>query len=70
MVLIPLSVFYISFYIIFRGDRSMLGWSGIISVISVQFVIASYVIMAWNEDKNDKKDLNYIPPIKKEYRTD
>ena len=48
----------------------MLGWSGIISVISVQFVIASYVIMAWNEDKNDKKDLNYIPPIKKEYRTD
>lgn len=31
----------------------MLGWSGIAAVIAVNCVIASYVLMAWNE-KDDE----------------
>jgi hypothetical protein len=29
----------------------MLGWSGVAAVVATNCVIASYVIMAWNEDK-------------------
>lgn len=32
-----------------------LGWCGIAAVIAANVVIASYVHMAWNEDKDEKK---------------
>jgi hypothetical protein len=34
----------------------MLGWSGIAAVIAVNVVIAAYVVMAWNEDKDDRAE--------------
>lgn len=36
----------------------MLGWSGILAVIAANLVIASYVIMAWNEDDLEAKKEN------------
>jgi hypothetical protein len=53
MILIPLATFYFFFLVLFRGDRSMLGWSGIAAVVAVNGVIASYVVMAWNEKDED-----------------
>lgn len=49
MVLAPLASFYFSFYVVFNQDKSKLMWCGIIAVIATNLVIASYVIMAWNE---------------------
>lgn len=34
----------------------MMGWSGILAVIAANVVIAAYVIMAWNEDEDDKNE--------------
>ena len=50
----------------------MLGWSGIAAVISVNGVIAHYVRMAWNEDKDElaASKVNGTQQIKKEYRID
>ncbi len=33
----------------------MLGWSGLLAVIATNCVIASYVVMAWNEDDGKEK---------------
>jgi hypothetical protein len=49
MVSVPLGVFYFLFHVVFRSDPQMLGWSGIGSVIAVNCVVVSYVVMAWNE---------------------
>lgn len=66
MVLIPISTLYFFFIVLFKGDKSMLGWSGIAAVVSVNFVIASYVIMAWNEDNDED-----VPKPKiRDYRVD
>lgn len=56
MLLIPLATFYVSFILIFKSNRDMLGWCGLFSVVSVNVVVASYVLMAWNEDKDEKKE--------------
>jgi hypothetical protein len=38
---------------VFEKDNNMLGWCGIAAVIAANLVIASYVMMAWAEDKQD-----------------
>jgi hypothetical protein len=53
MLLLPLSTFYFLFYFVFEKDNNMLGWCGIAAVIAANLVIASYVMMAWAEDKQD-----------------
>lgn len=55
MILFPLATFYISYYLVFKQDQSMLGWSGILAVISANLVIAAYVRMAWLEDQEDMR---------------
>ena len=37
-------------------NPEMLGWSGIFAVVAANVVIAAYVIMAWNEDEDDKNE--------------
>jgi len=64
MVLFPLGTFYFLFYVTFKQDKAMLGWCGIAAVIAANLVIASYVHMAWNEDKPTK------PLGKKDIRSD
>jgi VMA21-like domain len=53
MLLLPLSTFYFLFYIVFEKNNDMLGWCGIAAVIAANLVIASYVMMAWAEDKQE-----------------
>ncbi len=59
MVLAPLAAFYFSYYIFFNQDKTKLMWCGFFAVFVVNLVIASYVIMAWNEpyvrDKSEQK---------------
>mmetsp|Transcript_23577 Transcript_23577/g.40057 ORF Transcript_23577/g.40057 Transcript_23577/m.40057 type:complete len:90 (+) Transcript_23577:159-428(+) len=50
MVLFPLATFYFMFYIMFDGDRDMVGWCGIAAVVVANIVIADYVRMAWTEE--------------------
>jgi hypothetical protein len=50
MVLVPLSTFYFLYYIVFQQKKDTLGICGLAAVIATNFVIAAYVIMAWNED--------------------
>jgi len=45
----PVLTFYAMFYFVFNQDKDMLGWCGIAAVVTTNIVIASYVIMAWNE---------------------
>ena len=68
MLLLPLSTFYFLFYLVFEKDNNMLGWCGIAAVIAANLVIASYVMMAWDEDKQDfaNKKIN----IKEKVRVD
>jgi hypothetical protein len=51
MLLLPLATFYFLFYLVFEKNNDMLGWCGIAAVIAANLVIASYVLMAWSEDK-------------------
>ena len=55
MILVPLSVFYFLFYVVFHQNQDMLGWCGISAVFAANIVIAAYVIMAWNEPDPDSK---------------
>lgn len=50
MVLIPLGTFYFSYYVFFKMDPAMLGWSGILAVIATNCVIFAYIKMAFDED--------------------
>lgn len=50
MFFIPISTFYFLLYIVFDGNKQYLGWCGIGAVIAANFVIGSYVKMAWDED--------------------
>jgi hypothetical protein len=60
MFLIPLLTFYITWIVIYKKDKDMLGWSGLVAVLSANVVIASYVIMAWNEDRDKVTGKNKI----------
>eukprot|EP01039_Chlorochromonas_danica_P008972 gene8971-9904_t len=51
----PICTFYFSFYVLFKGDHSMLGWSGILAVVAANIVIAAYVVMAWREDQEESQ---------------
>jgi len=51
----PLATFYGMFFLVFKQDKSMMGWCGIAAVVSANLVIASYVFMAWNEVDPDAK---------------
>jgi len=55
MVLAPLTAFYLSFYVLFKQDKSKLMWCGFLAVFVVNVVIVSYVVMAWNEPDDRKK---------------
>lgn len=50
----PISTFYFSFYVLFKADQAMLGWSGLLAVVAANIVIAAYVLMAWQEDQADQ----------------
>ena len=50
MIIFPLSTFYFMYYVMFDGDKAMLGWCGIAAVVVANIVMADYVRMAWNED--------------------
>jgi hypothetical protein len=55
MLLAPLATFYFCFYVVFKQDKDMLGWSGIFAVIAANMVIVSYVVMAFGEkDEEDE----------------
>jgi len=56
MLLFPLATFYGFFYLIFKKDPKMLGWSGIAAVVAANLVIFAYVRMAWYE-KDPEGDL-------------
>eukprot|EP01038_Epipyxis_sp_PR26KG_P004959 gene4959-6934_t len=67
MILIPLAVFYFLYIVIFKQNQDMLGWCGIAAVIATNCVIASYVIMAWNEPDdgaNKKLKIKSVQPQK------
>lgn len=51
MLLLPLATFYFLFYLVFEKNNDMLGWCGIAAVVTANLVIASYVMMAWGEDR-------------------
>lgn len=55
MVLFPLGTFYFLYYVVFNQNKDMLGWCGIAAVVAANVVIAAYVMMAWEEDKEDIK---------------
>lgn len=55
MIAFPVGTFYGSYYFLFNKQESGLAWSGILAVIATNIVIASYVLMAWNEDEADQK---------------
>lgn len=55
MVIIPIAAFYASYYFLFNFREEGLAWSGVIAVLATNCVIGSYVVMAWNEDKEDMK---------------
>jgi hypothetical protein len=70
MVLYPLATFYFLFYVYFEQDKAMLGWCGIAAVIVANLVIASYVRMAWNEDRDDPTNKTHKKATVVEKRTD
>ena len=49
MILVPLLVFGVMYFAMFDQDQSKLGLCGLGAVVSVNAVIISYVLMAWNE---------------------
>jgi hypothetical protein len=63
MILFPLATFYFMFYIMFDGNKDMIGWCGMGAVVVANIVIADYVRMAWYEDEVDN-----VP--KREVKTD
>lgn len=68
MFFIPIFVFYSSYIFIFEQKEENLMWSGLLSVVSVNFVIAAYVYSAWNEE-DDEIDENKKNEIIKEKET-
>lgn len=48
----------------------MLGWCGIAAVFVANLVIASYVHMAWNENRNTNQSNSSNVQVIKEKRTD
>lgn len=55
MVVIPIMAFYASYVFIYDWKEEGLAWSGFIAVAATNLVIVAYVVMAWNEDKEDMK---------------
>lgn len=68
MILFPLSTFYFLFFVIFKQNKDMLGWCGMAAVFAANIVIATYVRMAWMEDRNEKSNRKIPPP--REIRSD
>ena len=55
MILVPLLVFGVLHFAVFDQDPSKAGYSGIGAVLSVNAVIAAYVVMAWQEKSSPEK---------------
>jgi VMA21-like domain len=53
MILFPLGTFFFLFHIVFEKNKDMLGWCGIAAVVAANIVVIQYVVMAWNEDKEE-----------------
>lgn len=60
MILAPLLSFYVSFYVIFRQDKTKLMWCGLIAVFVTNLVIAAYVVMAWNEKEDESSRVSAV----------
>ena len=56
MAVLPLATFYFLYYVVFDQNKDMLGWCGIAAVVAANIVIVAYVLMAWEEDRQDIKD--------------
>jgi hypothetical protein len=50
MFCLPIGAFYFLLYVVFDGNKDYLAVCGIGAVIAANFVIGSYVKMAWEED--------------------
>uniref|UniRef100_A0A7S2XVQ8 Vacuolar ATPase assembly integral membrane protein VMA21 homolog n=1 Tax=Fibrocapsa japonica TaxID=94617 RepID=A0A7S2XVQ8_9STRA len=53
MFVFPVVVFFFFNNIILKSNSDRLMWSGFASVLAVNIVIASYIVMAWKEDPPD-----------------
>ena len=58
MFTLPIIVFYAMFYGWYDQNKEMLGWCGIGGVVTANLVIAAYVVMAWNEGKDESTTSN------------
>jgi hypothetical protein len=47
---LPIATFYFLLYVVFDGNKQYLAVCGIGAVIAANFMIGSYVKMAWDED--------------------
>jgi len=52
MFTFPVGAFFFFQHLVFGSDKNYLGHSGIAAVVAANLVIASYVRMAWLEDKD------------------
>jgi len=52
MFTFPIGVFFIFHHLIFAQDKDSLKWSGMAAVVAANTVIAAYVRMAWQEDRD------------------
>ena len=72
MLVAPLVVFYLFLHVVFESNVDMIGWCGIAAVVAANIVIASYVVMAWNEPdpEADKERARRAALPAKAYRVD
>jgi VMA21-like domain len=72
MLVAPLVVFYFFLHVVFESNVDMIGWCGIAAVVAANIVIASYVVMAWNEPdpEADKERARRAALPAKAYRVD
>ena len=53
MIALPIGTYFFLLHIVFGGNKNMVGWSGAGAIFMCNVVIASYVVMAWNEDDEE-----------------
>ena len=61
MFTFPIGVFFLFHHFVFMQDKDSLKWSGMAAVVAANTVIAAYVRMAWQEDRDQnstKRSIN------------